>query len=369
MTRTSSAQQGEFMRPIRYAVVGAGALGRHHARIAAGITGVELVAVAEPNAQQGQAVATDNASRWVADYRDILDVVDAASIVVPTSLHRRIAEQFLQRGIAVLVEKPLAGSVADGRALVDAARVSGATLQVGHIERFNPAFQEALNRMHAPRYIRAERFSPYAFRSIDISVVHDLMIHDIDLVLTLTASPVTHVEAFGVCLLGGHADTVQARLKFANGCIADLVANRVNPDFRRWLQAWSADGCVTADLHRREVTHMQPTEKLLNGPSPHALAQQPGADISRLKAAVFGEYIETEQTKVQDCDQLTVEIGHFVDCVRSGSQPLVGGRAGLAALEVADQVLACVEAHSWNGNAAGPIGPHIIHPQRIRSAA
>ncbi len=357
------------MKPIRYAVVGAGALGRHHARIAAGIEGVELVAVAEPNAEQGIAVATDNGSRWVADYREVLDAVDAASIVVPTSMHRRIAEEFMQRGIAVLVEKPLAGNVDDGRAIVDAAQSSGATLQVGHIERFNPAFQAAVRRIHAPRYIRAERFSPYAFRSMDISAVHDLMIHDIDLVLTLTSSTVTHVEAFGVCLLGGHADAVQARLKFANGCIADLIANRVNPDFRRRIQAWSADGCVTADLHTREVTHYRPSEKLLHGPSPHTLAQQPDADIPRLKEAVFGEFIKTDHPQIEPRDQLTAEISHFVDCVRSGSQPLVDGPAGLAALEVADQVLACVDAHCWNGNAAGPIGPHITSPQITRKAA
>ncbi|MEZ6050585.1 MAG: Gfo/Idh/MocA family oxidoreductase [Planctomycetaceae bacterium] len=353
-------------KPIRYAVIGAGALGRHHARIAAGLDGVELVAVAEPNAQQGQAVASDNDSRWVADYREILDAIDAASIVVPTSLHRRITEECIAHGVPVLVEKPLAGNVEDGRAIVRAAAGQGTILQVGHIERFNPAFQEALKRVQSPKYIRAERFSPYAFRSMDISAVHDLMIHDLDLVLTMAASPVTHVEAFGICVMGGHADIVQARLKFAYGCIADLSANRVNPGFRRCIQSWSASGCVTADLHNREVKHYRPTDKLLNGPTPHALAQMPGADIPQLKEAVFGEYIETEQPQIAECDQLTAEIGHFVECIRNDSQPLVDGQAGLAALEVADQVLASVNAHSWSGNVAGPIGPHFhdVHTQR-----
>ncbi len=357
------------MQSLRYAVIGAGALGRHHARIAAGIEGVELVAVAEPNAEQGQAVASDNNSRWVADYHDILDSIDAASIVVPTSMHRHIAEECIERGIAVLVEKPLAGHVDDGRAIVDAARQQGITLQVGHIERFNPAFQEAAARVHDPKYLRVERFSPYAFRSMDISVVHDLMIHDLDLVLTLTASPVTHVDAFGICLLGGHADAVQARLKFANGCVADLSANRVNPEFRRRIQAWSAEGCVTADLHNREVTHYRPSDKLLNGASPHAIAQLPGTNIPQLKEAVFGEYIETDQPQIEDCDQLTAEIGHFVGCIRSGTQPLVDGPAGLAALDVADRVLACVDAHSWNGNAVGPTGPHVDQTRSTRRAA
>ncbi|MCA9078781.1 MAG: Gfo/Idh/MocA family oxidoreductase [Planctomycetaceae bacterium] len=357
------------MKKIRYAVIGAGALGRHHARIAAGLDGVELVAVAEPNAVQGQTVARDNGSRWVADYREVLDSVDAASIVVPTSLHRRIAEECIAHGVACLVEKPLAGNIEDGREIVKAAEEQGITLQVGHIERFNPAFEELATRVHDPKYLRVERFSPYAFRSMDISVIHDLMIHDLDLVLTLTASPITHVDAFGVCLLGGYADAVQARLKFANGCVADLSANRVNPEFRRWMQAWSASGCVTADLHNRKVTHHQPTDKLLNGPTPHALAQLPGADIPQLKEAVFGEYIETDEPQIGECDQLTAEIGHFVDCLRNGSQPLVDGRAGLAALEVADQVHACVDAHQWNGNAAGSIGSHVNAVHATRRAA
>ena len=357
------------MKTIRYAVIGAGALGRHHARIAAGLEGVELVAVAEPNAEQGQAVASDNGSHWVADYREILDSVDAASIVVPTSLHRRIAEECIAHDVAALVEKPLAGNVEDGRAIVSAAEEQGITLQVGHIERFNPAFEQLALRVHDPKYLRVERFSPYAFRSMDISVIHDLMIHDLDLVLTLTGSPVSDVEAFGICILGGHADAVQARVKFANGCVADLSANRVNPEFRRCIQAWSSSGCVTADLHNRKVAHHRPTDQLLNGPTPYALAQLPGADIPQLKEAVFGEYIETDEPEIAERDQLTAEIGHFVDCLRNGSQPMVDGRAGLAALELADQVQTCVEVHQWNGNSAGPIGPHMEQSRPARHAA
>jgi predicted dehydrogenase len=347
------------MKPLRYLVVGVGALGRHHARIVAGLNGVELVAVADPCAAQGRAVAADVGARWVSDYRDVIASIDAASIVVPTSLHGRIASEFIERGIAVLVEKPLARSVAEGRALVAAAANAGCILQVGHIERFNPAFCELAARAAAPKYIRAERLSPYAFRSMDISAVHDLMIHDIDLALALSGAPLRHVEAFGICVLGGHSDAVQARLKFANGCIADLIANRVHPEPRRRMQVWSASGCVTADFQSREVTHFRPSARLQRGDLPHARAQQPGADIARLKEAVFGEFIEVDRPTIEPCDQLTAELGHFVDCVRSGRTPLVDGRAGLAALEVADRITACVAAHAWNGDAAGPVGPHV----------
>jgi predicted dehydrogenase len=357
------------MKGLRYLVVGVGALGRHHARIAAGLEGVELVAVADPFAAQGRAVAADVGARWVSDFREVIEAVDAASIVVPTSLHRRIASEFIDRGVAVLVEKPLARNVEEGRALVAAAARTGSILQVGHIERFNPAFRELAARAAAPKYIRAERLSPYAFRSMDISAVHDLMIHDIDLVLALSSAPLVQVEAFGVCLLGGHADAVHARLKFADGCIADLVANRVHPEPRRRLQVWSASGCVTADLQSREVTHYRPSARLQRGELPHALAQQPGADIAQLKDAVFREFIDIDRPPIEPCDQLTAEIGHFVDCVRSGRTPLVDGRAGLAALEVAEQITACVAAHAWNGDAAGPIGPHVGYTQPAAKAA
>lgn len=357
------------MKPIRYLVVGVGALGRHHARIAADLDGVELVAVADPNSAQGTRIADDLRTRWVSDFRSVLDSVDAASIVVPTTLHRRIAADFIDRGIPVLVEKPLAHNVHEGRALVAAAEGTGSILQVGHIERFNPAFQQLAARVTAPKYIRAERLSPYAFRSMDISAVHDLMIHDIDLVLTLAASPVVSVEAFGVCILGGHADAVQARLRFANGCIADLVANRVNPEFRRRMQVWSVEGCVTADLHKREVIHYRPSRRLLGGDLPHALALEPGANIPALKEAVFGEFIETETPPIEDCDQLTAEIGHFIECIRSGRTPRVDGRAGLAALEVAEQITDRVAAHAWNNDGAEPVGPHLLPVPPMSRAA
>lgn len=357
------------MRPLRYLVVGVGALGRHHARIAAGMDGVTLVAVADVNSAQGKLVADELGVPWVSDFRQVIETVDAASIVVPTTLHRRIAAEFIDRGIAVLIEKPLARNVHEGRALAAAAQSTGAILQVGHIERFNPAFLETAARVAAPRYIRAERLSPYAFRSLDISAVHDLMIHDIDLVLALDASPIASVEAFGACLLGGHADAVQARLRFASGCVADFIANRVSPESRRTLQVWSAAGCVTADLQQRKVTHFRPSARLLGGEHPYTLALQPAADIAALKAAVFGEFIETETPHLESCDQLTAEIAHFVECVRQSRTPLVDGRAGLAALEVAERISACVAVHSWNGSAAGPIGPHVLPAPVVAKAA
>lgn len=353
--------------PLRYMVIGVGALGRHHARIANNIDGVNLVAVADPNEQQGRGVAAEHGAEWVADYRRMLDLVDAVSIVVPTFLHRKVACDCLSAGVATLVEKPLAGNIADGKAILAAA--GHTLLQIGHIERFNPAYRETIARVRSPKYIRTERFSPYAFRSTDIGAVHDLMIHDIDLVLTLANAAATRVEAFGVCLLGGHEDTVNARLTFANGCIADLTANRVCPTFRRHLHVWSADGCVDADLQTREVTHYRPSARLLSGDLPYELAQQPGADIPALKEAVFGEFIEVEKPTLAATDQLTDELTSFVHAVRTQSQPLVDGQAGLAALAVAEQISAAVQSHRWNGTSHGAIGPHIGPTQPLTRAA
>lgn len=357
------------MSSMRYAVVGVGALGRHHARIVAGLLGVDLVAVAEPCEARGRSVAAACRTKWVPDYRELLNQVDAASIVVPTSAHRRVASEFLQRGIPVLIEKPLAGTLPDGEALVTMAEQRGTILQVGHVERFNPAFQAALDRTRDPKYIRAERLSPYAFRSMDIGAVLDLMIHDIELVLRLTQSELQSVEAFGVCLLGGQEDTVQARLRFADGCVADLVANRVCPEFRRTLQVWSSNGCVDIDLQTQKIVHYRPSPRLLGGELPYELAQQPAADMDRLKQDVFGEFICVDRPAVSSVDPLTVEIESFLHCVRAGVAPIVDGRAACKALRVADAILRAVAEHRWNGDTTGPTGCQLKHTRPRGEAA
>ena len=353
------------MQRLKLAVIGVGALGRHHARILSEHPAVELVAVVDSRAEQGQDVAARCGATWLADYRELLSsgAVNAVSVVVPTFAHWHVAGDFLQAGIPVLVEKPLAANVAQARQLVDLATQRGTLLQVGHIERFNPAFQAASARIRDPKYIRAERTSAYSFRSTDIGAVHDLMIHDIDLVLSLVRSPLTGVEAFGVTVIGGHEDAVQARLRFASGCIADLTASRISPAVTRSMQVWSAAGCVTCDMHTREVRHFAPSDRLQYGTSPLELARQPGADIEQLKKDVFGQFVRVETVPVNAAgpDALTCELNEFVDCVRTGRQPHVNGEQGLAAMIVADEVLKSVAAHQWDGHASGASGPN---PQR-----
>jgi len=342
------------------AVIGVGALGRHHARILSENSGVELVAVVDSREDQGRDVAAKCRATWLADYHELLlcRAVDAVSVVVPTVAHWQVAGDFLRAGIPVLVEKPLAANVDQARDLVELARDSGALLQVGHIERFNPAFQAASDRIRQPKYIRAERTSPYTFRSTDIGAVHDLMIHDIDLVLSLVGSPLSSVEAFGVTVIGGHEDAVQARLRFASGCIADLTASRISPAVSRSLQAWSATGCVTCDMHTREVRQYAPSDRLRYGPPPLELARQPGADMEQLKKDVFGRFVQVESLPVDASgpDALTRELTDFVDCVKTGRTPHVDGEQGLAAMLIADAVLKSVAQHQWDGDADGAIG-------------
>jgi predicted dehydrogenase len=356
------------MKRLRVGVVGTGALGRHHARIYSNLD-TELVGVADTSAERGQAVAEACRTRWFADYRHLFGAVDAVSIAVPTLAHKAVATEFLERRIAVLVEKPLASTVAEAAALVTAAERTRTTLQVGHVERFNPASQVARRLAGSPRYIRAERTSPYAFRSTDIGVVLDVMIHDIDLILDLVGSPLVDVEAFGVSILGENEDCAQARLRFANGCVADLSANRVHPTSQRTMQIWSLSGCVTVDFTSREVVHYSPSQRLLAGDSPLGRAKMPGADIDELKREVFGEFLHVDRPEVSKADALTAELASFVGCVLNEQTPVVDGVAALAAMEAADRVLKAVAAHRWNGREMGPVGPFLSQPTPRRSAA
>lgn len=346
------------MNPLRIAVIGVGALGRHHARILASLDSVELVAVAEPDMQTGPRVAQDCDCAHVVDYRDLLPDIDALTIAVPTHAHVPIATECLGHGLPVMIEKPIAPSLDQAASLVELAERQGVLLQVGHVERFNPAVVSTLAMVDRPRYIRAERLSPFAFRSTDISVVHDLMIHDLDLVLTMTGSPLRDVSAFGVTLMGGHEDSVQARLLFENGCLADLSASRIHPEPVRRLTAWSASGCTTVDMQSRELTCYRPTTELFSGKSPTELAAEPGADIEALKARVFGDLISVHKPVIRDADALTDELKSFVDCVRNNSRPLVGGVEALRAMAAADRVLSSVLDHQWDGHTDGAIGPN-----------
>lgn len=357
------------MNPMNIAVIGVGALGKHHARILSEFSDAELIAVVDTDTEIAASVASSYGCENLSDFRELFGRVDAVSIVVPTSAHLLVAREFLDRKIPVLVEKPLAIDVDQSRQLVELAEKNNTILQVGHIERFNPATEAAWALTGPPKYIRAERLSPYAFRSTDIGAVLDLMIHDIDLVLDLVRSPVSRVEAFGLGILGGHEDSVQARLTFENGCIADLTANRVNPTARRFMQILSLEGNVSVDFNSREVVGCSPSDRLRYGPTPDELAARPGADVGQLKEQVFGSFLSVESPKVPQTDALTAELNDFINSVRTGRAPRVDGRAGLAAMEVAEAILGSIDGHQWDGHSTGRIGPSPDGDAGLRAAA
>ncbi len=344
------------MSRLRVAVVGVGHLGQHHARVLAAHPDVELVAVADTRLDQAEAIAMKLGTQAVTDFRSLVDRVDAVSIAVPTLHHRAVAEVFLERGIATMIEKPLATSLAEAEVLVALARARGALLQVGHIERFNPALSALEGLPLRPRYISCERLSSYTFRSTDIGVVLDLMIHDLDIILSLVPAAVRSVAAVGVSVFGGHEDIANARVEFDDGCVANLSASRVSYVAARKLRLWGAEGYATLDFATRQGTLVHPSEQLRQGQLDLA-----GLDLSQPKAVkehLFGKILRVDQVRTEGREQLALELEDFVRAAREGSRPRVSGEDALRAMRLADQILQGINTHEWEGVPTGPTGPH-----------
>jgi predicted dehydrogenase len=340
---------------MRVAVIGVGHLGRHHARVLAELEGVTLSAVADARIEQARAVAEPLGAEAVADYRDLLGRVDAVSVAVPTCLHREVAGAFLERGIPCMVEKPLASSLAQAEELVGLASRMGATLQVGHIERFNPALAALEAARLRPKFITAVRSGTYTFRSTDIGVVLDLMIHDIDLILSLNASPVVSVEAMGVSVFGRHEDVANARIRFQDGCVADLTASRASYSASRTMRLWGAEGYATVDFGAKTTTVIRPGERLRRGE-----LDVTGVDLTQPSAVrehLFGKVLRVDKVQAEGREPLALELEDFVRAIRTGTPPTVSGEDGLRAIRVADAVLRSLRAHAWDGTPDGPAGP------------
>jgi predicted dehydrogenase len=343
------------MKRLRMAVVGVGHLGKEHARILAGLPEVELVAVADVNFDQARAVAQRHNTQAFADYWPLLNLVDAASIVVPTTYHLAVAGEFLKRGLPVLVEKPLALDVEQARVLVELAERHRAVLQVGHIERFNPAFEDLLSRRLQPKFVAAERLGVFTGRSTDIGAVLDLMIHDLDLLLALMRCDALDVQAVGMSVFGRHEDVAYAWLRFANGCVATVSASRASCVPSRCMQVWAPEGFVRVDFSKRRLTLMQPSDEVRRaGLDPRRLDP---ASLARLKDDLFGRHLQILDLDRNQGDQLTRELQHFVQCVRTGTTPRVSGRDGQAAMLLAQRVLESIRKHRWDGRTDAMTGP------------
>jgi predicted dehydrogenase len=256
----------------------------------------------------------------------------------------------------VLVEKPLAATLEQAEELVELAQRRHTLLQVGHIERFNPALEELQRYDFQPKFIECQRLGPFSGRSTDIGVVLDLMIHDLDVLLALVRSSVRSVEALGVAVFGEHEDIANARLRFANGCVANVTASRASFATQRSLQIWAPEGYVRLDFAKRHLTFVQPSEQLRHlGLHPHSL--DPAAR-AMLKDQLFERYLPILE---RDChkagDQLTQELADFVRCVQRGTRPRVSGEDGRNAVALAARILESIQNHEWEGHAGGPMGP------------
>ncbi len=351
------------MRKLKLAVIGAGHLGRIHARLLAGMRDVELVAIADPVASACEPLAAECKTQPLADYRPLLGRVDGAVIAAPTKLHHAIGLEFLRRRMHVLVEKPLAATRTQADELVEAAAEHGAVLQVGHVERFNPALTAAAPHLHGVRYVEAVRAGAFSFRSTDIGVVLDLMIHDLDVVLSLVRSPVRHVSALGLAVLGQHEDVARAHLEFENGCVAELKASRVSAAAHREMQVWTEHAYCSIDFAARAASVVRPSETLLRRE----------LDVERLspecrvelQTTLHAEHLRLEQLEVEQRNAIGDELADFVDSIRRGRAPRVDGSQGRDALALAEQIVAAIGAHQWHGTAAGPIGPLATPPLPI----
>lgn len=305
----------------RAAVVGVGYLGRFHTEKWVATPGAELVAVVDTDAERARELAARFGCRALTDVRELHGLVDCASVVVPTPLHREVGVGLLEAGIDVLVEKPIAATLDEARELVRVAEACGRILQVGHLERFNPAIRALGELLTRPRFLECHRLAPFVERGTDVDVVLDLMIHDLDVILSIVPSPVAAVEAVGVPVITSSPDIANARIRFADGAIANVTASRVSLKRERKLRIFQPDTYISLDYGEKRLRICRRGEA-----SPGGLAP-----------------IEVEERVVQGEDALAEEIRTFLDAVRSRRPPLVSGREGLRAIELAYQILACVE--------------------------
>jgi predicted dehydrogenase len=306
---------GDGNAALRVGVIGVGHLGRHHARLLGAMPDVHLVAIADLDAGRAQAAATATGAHHVTDSRSLLDLVDAVTVAVPTVAHSAVATPFLERGIHVLIEKPLAPSVAEAEDLCALARQTGAVLAVGHTERFNPAFVAARPVLRDPRFMEIHRLSGFPERSLDIDVIFDLMVHDLDIILAVDGSGVSSVEAIGVPVLTQRIDICNARVKFASGAIANLTASRISRDKLRKARFFQHDAYVSVDFAAQaaETWRVRP---------------RPGERPA----------IEGGPLAVTPDEPLRLELADFVDAIRSKRAPSVTGEDGVRALALAARI-------------------------------
>src|SRR3970282_888348 len=309
-------------RKIRVAVIGVGHVGQHHARIYRELPGAELAGVVDNDRAKLQELSESLGVAACEDYRDMFGRVDAVSVAVPTVLHAPIARDCLERGLDVLVEKPLAETLEEAEELTDLARRRGRILQVGHVERFNGAVRALQRMVKAPGFIECHRLSPFPQRSTDVDVILDLMIHDIDIILSLVKSPVTQVSAVGVQVLTDRVDIANARIEFASGCVANVTASRVSAERVRKIRVFQPATYISLDYASQEISLYRrlPGEPTFHPPQPPRIVR--------------------EEVVVEKEEPLRLQLASYLRSVRERTRPEVSGEEAVEALRAASQILA-----------------------------
>ena len=335
-----------LMDKIRTAVIGAGKMGAIHSKVYRQLPQSDLVAVVDTDIKRAQKLAKKNKCSAFTDCSELLGKVDAVTIATPTIYHSDIAKIFIENGISVLIEKPLAVNTRQGREIVDSAKKNNVVVAVGHSERCNPVVQ-AMKRLDIePKFIEANRISPYPFRSTDVGVVLDVMIHDIDIILSLAASKIAKVDAAGVNVIDEQEDICNARIVFENGCIANITASRLALKTERKVRVFSRQAYLSLDYFKKYgiIIKTDPNTDVVKWIREHKEA----GDFNLLKVN-WPDLLHIEKLKVDDKEPLKLEQEAFLQaCMDKSSQPEVTGQDGLAALQCAEMILERLKEHSWD---------------------
>ncbi len=315
-----------MLKPVRIAVIGCGKLGSRHAEVYSKIPGIELVGVCDTHAEKSQETARRCKTKAFKNHQDLLKLVDAASIVVPSHKHYPISRDFIENGVHLLIEKPITTTLEDADALLALAAQHRTLIQVGRIERFNSAIRTIKGIIKNPRFIECHRLGPYDPRVADVGVTLDLMIHDIDIVLDLVKSPVKHIDSVGACILSKTEDIANARVRFENQAVCNLTASRVTPDIQRRIRIFQDNAYISLDYVSQEAQIYTKD----NGTIHH------------------------KKIDITKADSLKEELSDFIECVRSNKRPLVSGEEGREALAVALEI--SKQIHSTNPVPAGHVG-------------
>ena len=330
--------------PLRVAVIGVGRMGRHHARIYSQLESAELVAIVDKDIDRAREIANEFGGTPVSRLSDYPGDIDAATVAVPTVYHAEVAIPLIERGIPVLIEKPLAPDAAAARQLLDASRRHNTLLQVGHSERFNPVVQAMLRMKVTPRYIEAQRISPFTFRSADIGVVFDMMIHDIDIVLHLVKQRAYTIDAVGVAVLGHHEDVANARVRFSNEAVVSLTASRLALKTERRIRVFCPTAYLSMDYHKKSGIAIKLSDNL----DLIKMAKERNfEDLSQMQHLDFGSMMKIEPLVINDVEPLKAEISAFLDSIRNDTAAAVSAEDGYAAVEMAEKITNAVRAQDW----------------------